>query len=104
MYIVFEGIVGAGKSTQALRFAEYLEKNGKSVVRVREPGTTPISEDIRTLAQGKIWEDEDMHPITNAYLYAAARAQTLHTVVTPALRDGKTVISDRSFLSSLAYQ
>ncbi len=45
-----------------------------------------------------------MHPLTNAYLYAAARAQTLHTVVEPALRAGKIVVSDRSFLSSLAYQ
>ena len=50
------------------------------------------------------WDSEEMHPLTNAYLYAAARAQTLHTVVSPALRDAKIVISDRSFLSSLAYQ
>lgn len=71
---------------------------------VREPGSTPIAEEIRSLAQAKQWQDEDMHPITNAYLYAAARAQTLHTVVKPALESGKVVVSDRSFLSSLAYQ
>ncbi len=52
---------------------------------MREPGSTPIAEDIRHLAQGKEWENESMHPITNAYLYAAARAQTLHTVVKPNL-------------------
>lgn len=74
------------------------------MIHVREPGSTPIAEDIRHLAQGKEWENEIMHPLTNAYLYAAARAQTLHTIVRPALDNGKVVISDRSFLSSVAYQ
>lgn len=106
MYIVFEGIVGSGKSTQSKRLVAFLrEKYGTDmIVHVREPGSTPIAEDIRTLAQWKEWENETMHPLTNAYLYAAARAQTLHTVVKPALEAGKIVISDRSFLSSCAYQ
>ncbi len=69
-----------------------------------EPGSTPIDEDIRLLAQKKVWDDEVMHPLTNAYLYAAARAQLLHTIVKPALESGKIVISDRSFLSSVAQQ
>lgn len=87
MYIVFEGIVGSGKSTQSRKLVEFLrEKYGsEEVIHVREPGSTPIAEDIRHLAQGKEWENEDMHPLTNAYLYAAARAQTLHTLVKPAL-------------------
>ena len=106
MYIVFEGIVGSGKSTQSRKLAEFLrEKYGtEKVIHVREPGSTPIAEDIRHLAQWKEWENEEMHPLTNAYLYAAARAQTLHTVVRPALDSWKIVVSDRSFLSSLAYQ
>ena len=106
MYIVFEGIVGSGKSTQSKRLVAFLrEKYGTDmIVHVREPGSTPIAEDIRTLAQWKEWENETMHPLANAYLYAAARAQTLHTVVKPALEAGKIVISDRSFLSSVAYQ
>lgn len=106
MYIVFEGIVGSGKSTQSRKLVEFLrEKYGsEEVIHVREPGSTPIAEDIRHLAQGKEWENEDMHPLTNAYLYAAARAQTLHTLVKPALDSWKIVVSDRSFLSSLAYQ
>ena len=106
MYIVFEGIVGSGKSTQSKKVAEYLrQKLGwDQVIHVREPGSTPIAEDIRHLAQWKEWENEAMHPLTNAYLYAAARAQTLHTIVRPALNNGKVVISDRSFLSSVAYQ
>jgi dTMP kinase len=106
MYIVFEGIVGSGKSTQSKKLVEFLKsKHGsENIVHVREPGSTPIAEDIRTLAQWKEWENETMHPLTNAYLYAAARAQTLHTVVKPALDNGKVVVSDRSFLSSVAYQ
>lgn len=106
MYIVFEGIVGSGKSTQSKKVVEFLkQKFGQDrVIHVREPGSTPIAEDIRTLAQGKEWESETMHPLTNAYLYAAARAQTLHTIVKPALDAGKIVVSDRSFLSSCAYQ
>lgn len=73
------------------------------MIRVREPGGTSISEDIRTLAQGKEW-DEPMHPVCNAYLYASSRAQLLQSLVREALAAGKIVVSDRSFISSLAYQ
>lgn len=106
MYIVFEGIVGSGKSTQAKKLVEFFRSKypDKNVIQVREPGSTPIAEDIRHLAQKKEWESEHMHPLTNAYLYAAARAQTLQTVVKPALEKWDIVISDRSFLSSLAQQ
>ncbi len=120
MYIVLEGIVGSGKTTQVKRLVEYLschsglfpesrflhsqEWHIPKIIHVREPGTTPIAEDIRSLAQGKVWEFEIMHPLTNAYLFAAARAQTLQTIVKPALEDGDIVISDRSFLSSCAIQ
>ncbi len=134
MYIVLEGIVGSGKTTQVKRLGEYFhsviasgawrssdkkdslffsgllrssqwrKKEYPEVILVREPGTTPISEDIRYLAQGKEWESEKMHPLTNAYLYAAARVQTLQTIVKPALEWWDIVISDRSFLSSCAIQ
>ncbi len=106
MYIVFEGIVGSGKTTQCKKLVEFLQKKygDEKILSVREPGSTSIAEDIRTLAQSKKWENENMHPLTNAYLYAAARAQLLHTVVQPALKSGKIVVSDRSFLSSCAYQ
>ncbi|MBC7503968.1 dTMP kinase [Candidatus Gracilibacteria bacterium] len=106
MYIVFEGIVGSGKSTQSKKLVEFLcEKYGnEKILHVREPGSTPIAEDIRHLCQGKEWANELMHPLTNAYLYTAARTQTLHTVVKPALESGQIVVSDRSFLSSCAYQ
>jgi dTMP kinase len=104
MYIAIEGIVGSGKTTQVKKLVEYFRNNGKKVTQVREPGSTPIAEDIRYLAQGKIWENEDMHPLTNCYLFSAARAQTLATVVEPALANGYTVISDRCFLSSAVIQ
>ena len=114
MYIVLEGIVGSGKTTQVKKLVEYFKQNPPNplsqggikpmVTQVREPGTTPIAEDIRHLAQAKHWEDEAMHPLTNAYLYAAARAQTLQTIVKPALERGDIVVSDRSFLSSCAIQ
>lgn len=106
MYIVFEWIAWAWKSTQSKKLVEFLQKNfpEKEILLVHEPGATPIAQDIRYLAQTKHWDDDYMHPITNAYLYAAARAQLLHTVVIPALQEWKIVIADRSFLSSLAYQ
>jgi dTMP kinase len=131
MYIVLEGIVGSGKTTQVQKLVEYFRRtpfvkgdkgdfvSGKNpqslrdssfakelreVIHVREPGSTPIAEDIRHLAQGKEWEKESMHPLTNAYLYTAARSQTLHTIVKPTLDAGQIVISDRCFLSSCAYQ
>ncbi|MEI7477210.1 MAG: hypothetical protein WCJ81_01350 [bacterium] len=85
MYIVLEGIVGTGKSTQAKRLVAYFKERypDREVIHVREPGSTPIAEDIRHLAQGKEFA-ETMDPICEAYLYAAARAQLLYTVVKPA--------------------
>jgi len=105
MYIVFEGIVGTGKSTQSKKLCAYLQETypQKEVLHVREPGWTHIAEAIRTLAQGTEFSEE-MDPICEAYLYAAARAQLLYTVVKPALDRGAIVIADRSVVSSLAYQ
>lgn len=105
MYIVFEGMVGSGKSTQSKKLFEYLKAKYPdwNIIHVREPGSTIIAQEIRLLAQSRVFEEE-MHPITEAYLYAAARAQLLHTVVKPTLDAGGIVIADRSFISSLAYQ
>jgi dTMP kinase len=105
MYIVFEWIVGTGKSTQSKKLVQYLQTAypHKEIVHVREPWGTSIAEAIRTLAQGTEFAEE-MNPICEAYLYAAARAQLLYTVVKPALDRGAVVIADRSVVSSLAYQ
>ncbi|MDD5376488.1 MAG: dTMP kinase [Candidatus Gracilibacteria bacterium] len=105
MYIVFEGMVGSGKSTQSKKLFEHLKTKYPdwNIIHVREPGSTIIAQEIRLLAQSRVFE-EDMHPITEAYLYAAARAQLLHTLVKPTLDAGGIVIADRSFVSSLAFQ
>jgi dTMP kinase len=105
MYIVFEGIVGTGKSTQSKKLVTYFQEQypDREIVHVREPGSTIIAEAIRKLAQGTEFA-EAMDPICEAYLYAAARAQLLHTIIKPAKDRGAIVIADRSVVSSLAYQ
>lgn len=108
MYIAFEWIVWTWKSTQSKRLAEKLQQHypDREVVHVREPGSTEISEKIRSVVQ---WEDfnhftEEMDADTEAYLYSAARAQLLNTLVLPTLQRWGIVISDRTFITSLAYQ
>lgn len=105
MYIVFEGIVGTGKTTQSKMLAEYLRKtfSKKEVIWTREPGGSEIADAIRTLVQGTPFHEE-MQPLCEAYLYAASRAQTLRSVVWPVLERGGIVIADRSFFSSIAWQ
>jgi dTMP kinase len=103
MYIVFEGPWGSGKSTQAKKLAEYLKEKFpyRKVVTTREPGGTEIAETIRKVVQGTKFEEE-MEPIVDIYLYAAARAQSLRKIVLPALEKNYFVVADRSFISSLA--
>lgn len=105
MYIVFEGMVGSGKSTQSKKLFEYLKGKypERKIIHVREPGSTIIAQEIRLLAQSRVFEEE-MDPICEAYLYAASRAQSLRHLVKPMLESGGIVVADRSFISSLAYQ
>ena len=100
-YIAFEGIEGAGKSTVADRVASHLEALGHSVVRVREPGGTDVGEHIREVL---LAGDHQPLAMTEAVLFAAARAQLIAQTVVPALEGGSWVLSDRSAYSSLAYQ
>ena len=102
LFITFEGADGCGKSTQARFLAESLKKEGLDVVLTREPGGCPISEMIRDIVLDK--KNKDILDITEAYLYAAARAQHVHEVIIPALEKGKIVICDRFIHSSVAYQ
>lgn len=100
-YLAFEGVEGAGKSSVASAIAERIARSGAEVVRVREPGGTPVGERVRDiLLSGEV------HPLprSEAALFAAARAQLVSEVVIPALEAGAWVISDRSAFSSLAYQ
>ena len=105
MYIVIEWMGGTGKWTQTAILKERVQMAcpWTKVHTVREPGSTIIAEAIRTLVQWTMFEEE-MMPVTNAYLYAAARAQLIHGVVEPALERGEIVITDRNVLSSLAIQ
>ena len=102
MFITFEGGEGSGKSTAIKTLADRLSKEGYEVILTREPGGTPISEQIREIILNK--KNTEMDGMTEALLYAAARRQHIVEKVLPALKEGKIVFSDRFLDSSLAYQ
>lgn len=102
LFITFEGGEGAGKSTQSKLLYEYLLKFEIPVLLLREPGGTPIGEKIRSIIIDP--ENSEMLSVTEALLYAAARAQLVSQVIKPALSEGKIVICDRYIDSSFAYQ
>jgi len=102
IFITIEGPDGSGKSTQAKKLFKYLQEKGYEVVLTREPGGTPIGEQIRSILLNP--ENDEMGFKTEVLLYAASRCQHLEEVIVPALKEGKVVISDRFVDSSIAYQ
>ena len=100
-FISFEGGDGSGKSTQIQILREFLEERGYDVILTREPGGTPISEKIRSIILDKA--NSDMDDMTEALLYAAARAQLVSQIIRPALEEGKVVICDRFVDSSMVF-
>ncbi len=102
MFITLEGPEGSGKTTAVEAAVKKLQEMGYEIVRTREPGGTPIAEQIRNVILDK--ENTAMDPRTEALLYAASRRQHLVEKVWPALKEGKIVICDRYLDSSLAYQ
>lgn len=102
LFITFEGGDGSGKSTQIEKLCTYLKDKGYDVVLSREPGGTSIGEKIRTIILDP--ENSEMDYMTEAFLYAASRAQHVAQVIKPALEAGKFVICDRFVDSSVAYQ
>ncbi len=100
--ISFEGLDGAGKTTQIDLFEHWLERMGISYVRTREPGGTLLGVEIRQL----LFQHPELSitPLAEAFLFQADRAQHFEKLVLPALADGKVVVSDRCFDSSIAYQ
>ncbi len=101
-FIALEGIDGSGKSTQAAMLADALEARGHRVVRVREPGGTPLGEAIRGLLLDT--PAGSMGAVAEACLFAASRAELVRRVVRPGVADGAWVVCDRFVGSSLAYQ
>ena len=99
-FITFEGGEGVGKSTQAKRLAERIKRNDIPVIVTREPGGTPVGEDVR----GLILKDRPKDPVTELLLFAAARAEHMTSVIRPALDEGTWVISDRFIDSTRVYQ
>jgi len=101
-FITFEGPEGCGKTTQARRLAAALEALGRPVRLTREPGSTPIAEQIRAVLLAS--DNHGMLPLTELFLYLAARSQHTAEVIRPALAAGVTVVCDRYSDSTLAYQ
>lgn len=101
MFVTFEGIDGSGKSTHAKNFCEFLKSKGLDVVFSREPGGTPLGEDIRNFALKKY---DDKSKTAELYLFEASRAEHYEKIIKPALKAGKFVVLDRFCDSTLAYQ
>jgi dTMP kinase len=103
VFITFEGTEGSGKSTQIQLLAERLQQFGKTVRVLREPGGTPIGEEIRhTLKQSA--RNHAMTPETELLLMSASRAQLVREIIRPALEEGEIILCDRFYDSTLAYQ
>lgn len=103
LFITFEGTEGCGKSTQVQRLARRLESLGRTVIVTREPGGTPIGEQIRHLLKFAP-EGSGMSAETELLLFAASRAQLVRELIEPQLTAGSIVICDRFFDSTTAYQ
>lgn len=101
MFITFEGIDGCGKTTQIRLLSEYLQKNDKEVLSIREPGGTEFSEEIREIL---LHSKHNLNSISELMLFEAARADLTEKIIKPALEQGKFVLSDRFFDSTTAYQ
>ncbi len=102
LFLSFEGGEGSGKSTQVARLEEWLQREGREVVVVREPGGTPLSEEIREVLLRP--REEEVSPWAELCLYVAARAQLVQDVIIPSLERGVVVLADRYLDSSLVYQ
>jgi dTMP kinase len=99
LFISFEGIDGAGKSTHIEAVAQAFESQGRSVTRTREPGGTPLAEALRQLVL-----NDPMDALTESLLVFAARRDHIHSVIAPALTQGRVVLCDRFTDATFAYQ
>ncbi|NLY82473.1 MAG: dTMP kinase [Clostridiales bacterium] len=102
LFISIEGPDGSGKSTQLKNIIKYFQDKEVRLVFTREPGGTKIGEKIRSIILDR--DNMEMTDMTEALLYAAARAQHVEEKIRPSLLEGKTVLCDRYVDSSIAYQ
>jgi dTMP kinase len=102
VFITFEGGEGSGKSTQTKLLKEWLEKDNEKVLLTREPGGTPLGNQLRDILLDN--KTGNISPRAEALMYAADRANHVYTTIRPALEKDEVVISDRYFDSSVAYQ
>lgn len=103
LFVTFEGTEGSGKSTQIELLAKRLEGLGREVVRLREPGGTPVGEEIRHILKHSA-ASHAMVPEAELLLISASRAQLVREVIRPALQADKIVLCDRFVDSTIAYQ
>ena len=101
-FVTFEGIEGSGKTTQVQLLSGYLAGRKVAHLVTREPGGTPLANEIRSLLLAS--RDEAVFPETELLLYEAARAQHVRSVILPAIASGKAVLCDRFCDATLAYQ
>lgn len=101
-FVVLDGVEGCGKSTQLQRVAEALRARGVDPLLTHEPGGTPIGEAIRGLLLCP--DFPELHPLTEALLFCASRAQHVREVIGPALTEGRVVLCDRFDAATCAYQ
>lgn len=102
MFLTLEGPEGSGKTSQACLLGQYLRGQGYEVLLTREPGGTPIGDQIRAVLHDP--DNTAMVPRAEFLLYSASRAQLVQEVIRPALAGGRLVVCDRYYDSSLAYQ
>ena len=102
MFFVFDGMDGAGKSTQLDRFAEHLNSIGCEVLVCKDPGTTQLGEELRELLLKE--RGLEIHMRSELLMFMTARAQLTEEVIRPALSAGKTVVCDRYVFSTVVYQ
>ncbi len=101
-FITFEGIEGSGKTTQARRLEKFLEKRGWLCEVTREPGGSPICDQIRKILLSSA--NSELTPLGELFLYEASRVQHVVGIIGPALKKGKIVLCDRFCDATLAYQ
>jgi dTMP kinase len=102
MFFVFDGVDGAGKSTQLEMFVQWLAEQGHDVVTCSDPGSTELGEQIRAILLGK--HETPISMQAEMMLFTTARTQLIQQVIKPALALGQTVVLDRYIFSTVVYQ